>query len=480
MLRLNQGGAGGLLLRVAALVGPALLLYVAYRHAVGDTALWLGVGAAAEVAAIVAVFALNRGLPSLGLAVFATWPLAWIFVGLVTFLSFGQALRDDWVFALLHGILPLPLLAVVSGFVVRQSGALLIQQARHVAQQILSKTDWPADLQACKDLPIVQEFREAIRFDATAAIQLLENPKPQVRACALAAIDSRRFWRAGQVERVIALLHKETQPELQAAALRALIHTHEIRLLEAVAEKLKHSNPVVRNAAAAVLLRESSSKRRWGHVRTSVHNALSDATYRDDSSILPPGVRLNQDAIEDFLAWSEERGALGARASHTLAAHYAQMMLERPSDYALRLRQLALETTRSAELRVALTRLLWERGYADQPFMELLLEQVNPQPLRLLAADALLQTGPHMRSIACLREIGRQPNRELALATADVVQRRLGTDMGLAMGQPLPAVNSSRAVEVQRRLMTWSSKVDHSENALDTNFPAIIPRPSDE
>src|SRR6516165_11266613 len=138
MLRLNQGGAGGLLLRVAALVGPALLLYVAYRHAVGDTALWLGVGAAAEVAAIVAVFALNRGLPSLGLAVFATWPLAWIFVGLVTFLSFGQALRDDWVFALLHGILPLPLLAVVSGFVVRQSGALLIQQARHVAQQILS------------------------------------------------------------------------------------------------------------------------------------------------------------------------------------------------------------------------------------------------------------------------------------------------------------------------------------------------------
>src|SRR5262249_62090276 len=111
MLRLNQGGAGGLLLRVAALVGPALLLYAAYRHAVGDTALWLGVGVAAEVAAIVAGIALNRGLPSLGVAVFATWPLAWIFVGLVKFLSFGQALRDDLGFGLFAGVLPPPPLA---------------------------------------------------------------------------------------------------------------------------------------------------------------------------------------------------------------------------------------------------------------------------------------------------------------------------------------------------------------------------------
>lgn len=480
MPRIDQSGPVGNLLRVAALLGPALLMLLAYLRAEGAAAPWLGIGVVVELAAILIVLAVSRGLPTLAVAVFATWPVAWIIVGLMTVLTLGDGLQGEWLFALLNGILPLPLLAVISAFVVRQSGALLIQQARHVAHQIMTKTDWPSDLQACRELPLIQDFREAIRFDATAAIQLLENPKPQVRLSALTALDSRRYWRAGQIERVIALLHKETQPDLLAAALRALIHTHEIRVLEAVAEKLKHPNLAVRQAAAAVLLRESTSKRRWTHVRTGVHNALGDASYRDEGPLLPAGMRLNQDALEDFLAWSEERGAIGARASRTLAAHYAQLMMERPSDHALRLRQLALESNRAVELRAALTRLLWERGYADQQFLEALLEQVNPQPLRLLAADALLQAGPHMRSIACLREIGRQPNRELALATADVVQRRLGTDMGLAMGQPLPAVNSSRAVEVQRRLMTWSSKAEHSENALDTNFPAILPRPTDQ
>jgi hypothetical protein len=84
----------------------------------------------------------------------------------------------------------------------------------------------------------------------------------------------------------------------------------------------------------------------------------------------------------------------------------------------------------------------------------------------------LLQSGPHIQSIVCLREVGRVPNRELALSTADVVQRRLNIDMGLALNQPLPAASSSRAVEVQRRLMTWASRADHAENALDTNFAA--------
>jgi hypothetical protein len=479
MVRINQDGPVGVLLRIAALVGPAVLLILAWLKNDGNAALWLGVGAGADAVAILVALAVTRGLPALGSGILWTWPVAWIFVTLASQSAGSEKSADDWYFLLLQGLLPLPLLGVMSAFTIRQSGALLIQQAQRVAGQILHKIDWPTDLQTFKDLPLIQEFSESIRFDATPAVQMLENPKFQVRLAALTAMENRRYWRAGQIERVVALLHKETQPELLAAAMRTLIDTHESRILETVAEKLKHPHLTVRLAAATVVLRETTSRRRWSYIRNGVHNALCDGSYRDGGSLLPPAVRLNRDAIEDFLAWSGERGLIGARASQTLVTHYAQQMVERPVELTPYLQQLAKETSRSTELRVALTRLLCERGYADQAFLEVLLDAANPAPLRLLAADALLKAGPHMRSIASLRELGRQPNRELALDTADVVQRRLGVDMGLAMGQALPSVNSNRAVEVQRRLMSWAAKVEHSENALDTNFPAIMPRPQE-
>ena len=62
----------------------------------------------------------------------------------------------------------------------------------------------------------------------------------------------------------------------------------------------------------------------------------------------------------------------------------------------------------------------------DGALLEVLVESGNPVPLRLVAADALLAAGPHDSAVAALRDIARLPNREIALATADVVQRRLG------------------------------------------------------
>src|SRR5262249_44789180 len=147
MLRIDQSAPEGILLRVAALLCPTVLLALAFNHATGDVTWWLAAGIILQVVAILGAVSMSRGLPLIGVAVFATWPLAWILVGLISLFTLGDALRDDWVFAVLNGLLPLPLLAVISAFVVRQSGALLIQQARYVSQQILSKRDWPADLQ---------------------------------------------------------------------------------------------------------------------------------------------------------------------------------------------------------------------------------------------------------------------------------------------------------------------------------------------
>src|SRR5262249_29764448 len=57
-----------------------------------------------------------------------------------------------------------------------------------------------------------------------------------------------------------------------------------------------------------------------------------------------------------------------------------------------------------------------------------------------------------------LRDVAKLPNRELALTAADVVQRRLGVDLGLALGQPLPPLHSRLAADVTRRLMRWAAQ----------------------
>jgi hypothetical protein len=54
--------------------------------------------------------------------------------------------------------------------------------------------------------------------------------------------------------------------------------------------------------------------------------------------------------------------------------------------------------------------------------------------------------------------VARLPNREIALAIAALVQRRLGVDMGLPPNQPPPPLNSRHAAEITRRVMLWGSE----------------------
>ena len=63
--------------------------------------------------------------------------------------------------------------------------------------------------------------------------------------------------------------------------------------------------------------------------------------------------------------------------------------------------------------------------------------------------------------MTALRDLARLPNREIALETADVVQRRLGVDLGLALGEPPPPNHSRQAAEVTRRLMQWALLPDN-------------------
>jgi hypothetical protein len=114
-----------------------------------------------------------------------------------------------------------------------------------------------------------------------------------------------------------------------------------------------------------------------------------------------------------------------------------------------------------------LARQLHGHNVLDRDVLQKLLDPANPAPLRLTAVEALLAEGTESpEALSALRELARLPNREIALATADVVQRRLKVELGLVAGQPLPPIHSRQATEVSRRVRSWASQFDLAEDPV--------------
>src|SRR5262249_52007289 len=147
---------------------------------------------------------------------------------------------------------------------------------------------------------------------------------------------------------------------------------------------------------------------------------------------------------------------LGMRAALTLGAYYAQAIGDEPEAELVRTLKEQLGNPHAPPiLRVELARLLQANTLLEKDLLQRLLDPANPASLRLIAVEALLTDGDSIEARSALRELARLPNREIALATADVVQRRLRVDLGLVSGQPLPPVHSRQATEVGRRVRAW-------------------------
>jgi hypothetical protein len=125
-----------------------------------------------------------------------------------------------------------------------------------------------------------------------------------------------------------------------------------------------------------------------------------------------------------------------------------------------------------AVLRIELGRVLQHHQELDLPILEKLLDSSNPAPLRMISIEAVLadQTeGPVFdAAVASLRDLARLPNREIALTTATVIQRRLGVDLGLALGQALPPIHSRQAADITRRVMLWATENDNDDELEDS------------
>jgi hypothetical protein len=237
-----------------------------------------------------------------------------------------------------------------------------------------------------------------------------------------------------------------------------------------LAEFLRDPSWEVRKAATEALLWDT--EHRWAWIRHAVRRTLSDAAHQDDGPLLHPGQMLSTEAVKDFMAWIAEKGVLSVRSALTLSVHYERALNENPEPALVQeLRTIVSDPHAPPVLRMELAHLLNANHLFNKDMQEKLLDPMNPAPLRLIAAEALLTVGNHGGAVTALRDVARMPNREIALATADVVQRRLGIDLGLAIGQPLPQVNSRQAAEVTRRVMKWAMQGD-----VDGANPEVIHR----
>jgi HEAT repeat protein len=453
---------GAVVMRLVLLFLPAgVLLVCAFLRP--HWALWLGL--IFQLAAIAGLRAMagtrnwyTLGMPALFLYMTAIF---WLWVGV------GFRAPTDPLFHFCLAILLVVSLGVFGLQILSDSGAQEMRNARMLARRLEDRRDWPADLASCRALPEVKALREAVHTDPIPALAMLLQPRPQVRMAALGAMEFRKHWEPGQAELVLSVAQHAQEPDVRAAAIMALANVDDRLLVERLAEYLRDPSPEVRRAATEALL--WNTERRWNWIRPSVRQALGDSTGQEDGPMIPNGQLLSSEAVNDLTAWAAEKGIMAIRAALTLGVHYERLLNQERDMYRIRDLQDQLANPNAATpLRMEIARLLKKDNLLPRDLHEKLLDTANPAPLRLIAAEALLAEGKHTAAVAALREVARLPNREIALATAEIVQRRLGTDLGLALGQPLPLIQSRQAADVTRRVMTWAAENDHPEHVSRT------------
>jgi HEAT repeats len=444
--------SAGRLARLCLLALPGILIAGAASRFSGDPAKLLWLGAAVELGGC--AFALTSGPGWQGSADLAVIVLYLAGIG---WLTGAGPWTLDWYCHIVRAVLLIVPLSSFGAKFLRDSGALALQRARKLAIRLARRVEWPDDLADCALVPEVADLREAMYMDASPAIGLLANPRPQVRLAALAVLQRREQWGPQQAETVLKLGRDAAEPEIRVATIRALVNVTERELVEGVCEFLYDPSSRVRRAAAETALSEWEAN--WSWVRPAVRKALGEPRCHNDGPLRAGDRGLGAEALSDLTAWASEKGLLGLRAALTLGDHYARQLSSESDSKVLSWLKLKVEDVHAPPmLRLEFARILHKHKALDARLLRHLVSPSTPAPLRLLAVEGLLASGESDQAVAALHDLARLPNREIALAVAEVAQRNLGVDFGLKLDQPKPSIQSQVAAEVARRVLAWTTQ----------------------
>lgn len=441
------------------LLPTILLVGAAYRSPEPNPMLWFGTAFQLAVF-VLSFFSSQSWRQPLGPSIITLYliALAWMW--------FGDTI-DDPFNHLAKAILLIVPLSVFAYNSLYESGAPMMRRANILALRLANRKEWPADAASCRTLPEVKALRAALTLDPAPALALLDHPRIEVRIAALSTLEFRKDWRPGQAELVLQVAQHAEQPALRAAAVTALANIEDRPLVEMLSQFLHDNSREVRQAATEALLWET--EQRWGWIRFAVRRYLADPLFLGDGALVTEGQLMTQEAVNDLTAWCAEKGVIAVRAAMTLAEYYRRAMSESSNrDMIERIRKQLGDPHTPAVLRLEQSKVLQEFQELDTPLLKSMLNPANPAPLRLTAVETILtddyEHPLRNEAVNAMRDLARLPNREIALTTADIIQRRLGVDMGLGLGQPLPPVQSRQAGEITRKVMHWATQYDTTED----------------
>jgi hypothetical protein len=456
--------------RLALLLLPGFLLLGVAIRSPRDAYFILWLGAAFQFLACGLAYLNSRGLRNpIGSALIMLYVIAisWVLIG-----ANGVA---DWFVYLSQALLLLIPLGVFAGQCLRESGAPAMRRARHLAQRLLQRYKWPRDLQACRLLPEVKALRQALYVDASPALELLGDPRPQVQVAALAALEYRREYKPGQERVILGLAQRSEDPAVRAVALLALANVEDQITVEALAEFLSDPSQLVRQTATEALLWHTEEV--WSWIRNTVRCSLGDPITQEDGPLKPPGNLFPPEAVVDLTSWATEMGLVGMRASQTLGLHYGQLLVSgSENDLVDMLCHQLVEPRTPTLLRLEYAHLLRHHQALDPETLQQVISAATPAPIRLIAAEVLLNCGRSREAVAALHDLARLPNREIALATAEVVQKRLGVNLGLPTNQPPPPLHTRQASEIARRLLAWAAQQTNLQRETRTSQTVVSSR----
>jgi hypothetical protein len=376
----------------------------------------------------------------------------------------------DWVAHAAQGALLLGAVLLAAAHDLTRTGAEPLRRANKWCARLAGRTHWPLEVVDCRHLPEVAALRAVSVDEVRPILALLEDARPEVQCAALSALEYRPVWFAGEAELVLKVARNSHEPAVRAAAAYALATSENAEVLAGLAALLRDPMPEVRAAASDALLWNAAGN--WPFVRDAVRAALAEPLLADDGPLFSTG-RLPAAAVADLVTWSEEHAPLAPRAIQTLVEQYHRDLTdgEQP-ELAGRLAAAVLDPDAPPALRVELAALLRDHNLLSTNLLDRLTNPHQPAPIRLFAAELMLALNPHdPDGVDVLRGLARQPNREMALSVAAVLQNVLGLDLGLPPGE-MPLATSKVAAEVARRVLLWANGAP-----ADAVRPTPGPRP---
>ena len=329
------------------------------------------------------------------------------------------------------------------------------RRARRLTNRLLTRVGWPTTLSDFARIPEVIELRSVVRDDPTLVLILLDDRRPEVQLAGLSALQGRLYWRWDEAGTLLKMARATHVPEVKILVVLALGTADNADIMDGVVEFLKDGSKDVRHAASESLL--MGGERRWAMVRTSIRTLLADPLFLSDGSLPGAAGNLAPVAVCDLTGWASEPGPISERAVRTLLDHFHKLLQtdDHPGLPAELGRQLTEESTPPI-LRVELAHLLHQHTLIPDDLLDRMTDADQPGPVRLLAADIMLKDDPTDGSaLDALRGLGRQSNRDTAMAIARILQNRLQLDLGLPGSGVVPT--SKQSIDITQKVFRWAT-----------------------